>query len=310
MQDDGMTRSEPVETPEGEDAAEEEQGAEESGEVRKYKAAEFAEAIGWEPSDLYNDLLIPVGKGEVLSLGEMKDKYDGVAKAQAEVEAARAELEKQHQQLAAYQQQIAQRFQGSTQAIDEAQGEINGLKARYQQIDWEKVEAENPGLAANEKQKFGVALAQAKAKLEQAQGEFTQQQHQAMAQQAQAEDMKLIKLVPEWQDMSKFQEELPEINEYLYSIGFTPQDLQTVMHAGARRAFREAWLWNKHQGEVSKATEKVRQAPKPVMRPGGPSRRVVGDKTRDQLMDRARATGTQQDKLAAARAIMRASFQR
>ncbi len=118
-------------------------------------------------------------------------------------------------------------------------------------------------------------------------------------------------MVPEWQDAKVFRVEEPQISEYLISMGFTPQQLQSIVAAAPRAVARDAWLYRQHLQQVSTAKGKVRAAPKPVMRPGGgPGRKTISDKQAEQLTARARQSGRASDKLAAARAIVGTSLHR
>ncbi len=300
---------EPVEIPQSEGAdGEAEADAPATGEIpEKYKPADLAEAIGWEAKDLYNDLVVPMSSGESLSLGEMKDRYDGLTAREAEVNTAREKLEQQAQE---YQQQIAQAGQGMPEEIAKSIGQIEAIKASYVQHDWDALEKENPGQAANLRQKFAVALQQAQAEHQKLTSELQVKQQAEMQKTLIENDKRLLELVPEWKEPAKFQAEQAGIQEYLVSMGFTPVELQGVVHAGARAVARDAWLWRQHQDEVSKAKGRVRKAPKAVIRPGGPPKQVIADKRVAELENRARATGRQTDRLAAARAIVQSLSKR
>ena len=301
--------------PEPDDALDENpQGAELDGDTDapepveipdRYKAAELAEAIGWEPAELYNRLDVPIGNGETLSLGEIKDRFDGLAAQQAEVQQARTQLEQQ-------QQQLLQAQTGVSEEVQEAQGQIKSIEAQYSQVDWDALGKSDPGKAALLKQQFATAYAQAERGAQEAQTKFQQQQQQIAQQQLVEHDRRLMELVPEWKEHKTFTAELPQIQQYLVERGFAPQEIAGIYHAGARAVARDAWLWNQHKGQVKQAQKKMRQAPKPVMRPGqgAPAKQQRQDRRANDLEARAIRTGRNSDKLDALRAIVQTSRKR
>jgi len=274
----------------------------------KFKVAELAEQIGWEATDLYNDLVVPLVDGTSLTLGEMKDQYDQVAERRAEVEQAQAGLQQQYQQLQQYQQQLMSGAQAQTQEIAQAQGELIAIEQQYGSVDWDKLEQDDPGRAANLRQRFATAYAGAKQKLQETQQQHQQQAEQWHRQEIQRHNQALLEMVPEWKNQETWQKESQEIANYLLQSGFTAEELPQIYHAGARKVARDAWLWNQHKAQVGKAQEKVRKAPKKLMRPGQPKANTKAQDARvDQLKARAKQTGTQGDKIAAARAIVQSA---
>ena len=290
------------------DADEGEAVAEEAGD--RYKPAELAEAIGWDAPTLYNSLTVPLANGKSLTLGEMKDQFDGVLTQQAEVETARQQLANQYQELQQQQQQMVQGFQGVSQEIQEAQGQMRAIEAQYEQVDWDRMDKDDPGKAANVRQKFATAYSRAEAQLQKAQTEAEQAQYQVANEMRGREAQRLTSLVPDWKDMKKYEEEAPQIQQYLMSRGFNEQELATIFHAGAWAVARDAWLGQQGRQAVEQAKGKIRKAPRKIMRPGGPPRRQVAEKRVNALSARARQTGQPGDKLAAARAIVQQSLNR
>jgi len=307
------------ENPEGVvDTETETEVAETSGEVatdgksQTFKPAELAEAIGWEAKDLYDDLMVPVGNdGETLSLGAIKDRMDTLSNSETEVNEARRELQARFEQLHAHQQQLTAGFAGVSEEVGNAQRKLVGIEAQYSAQPWEQLDAENPGQAANLRQKYSAAYGAAEAEMQQAQAHQAQVQTQSYQQMVTAENQRLVGLVPEWKDMNLFRTEEPQISEYLISMGFRPDQLQGMTAAAPRAVARDAWLYRQHLKKVASAKGQVRAAPKPVLRPGGgPGRKTISDKQTDQLAARARETGRASDRLAAARAIVGTSLHR
>lgn len=278
---------------------------------QRYKVAELAEAIGWSAADLYNDLEVPIGGGKTLTLSEMKDQYEQVEQQRAEVEAARGEIQQQLEAVRNYQHQLVQGSQEVNAKVQEAQANKKAIELQYAQIDWEAAEQQDPGRAANARQKFATAYARAdaaeKKAVEEAEGERRKVFEQTVAQHNAA----LVQLVPEWKDQKTYQEEMPGIQQYLMSRGFQPQELEMIYDARARAIARDAWLWNQHKANVSKGADKVRRAPKKIIRGGrAPAVPSVTDRQVDALSQQALETGRTSDRLNAARAIVRSSIAR
>jgi prefoldin subunit 5 len=271
----------------------------------KYKIKEFAEAIGWEAADLYNDLIVPFGNGESMTLGELKNDRETLAQRQAEVQQAQAAIQQQYQQLQQQAQQLVTGQQQVSAEIENARGEVKGIEAQYANVDWEKMEEADPGRAANLRQKFATAYAQAQAKFENAQQQH-QQQVQATTQQLVAQHNQILaQALPEWRDPKVYQEEAPQIHQYLQQVGFSDQELESIFDWRARYIARQAWLWQKHQSQVQQATSAVRKAPKTIPRAGKarPQRQMQEQNVR-ALEQQAMRSGRRGDRLQAARAIL------
>ena len=272
---------------------------------RRYKPTELAEAIGWTPEELFSDLVIPLGEtGESVSLGEMKDRFAKLGESESQVTAARAALQAQYEAVMRHQQQADQGAMQVSQEVAAAYDKLKGIEGQYSSQPWEKLDAENPGQAANMRQKFSTAYGAAEAELAQARQVQAQAQEQGHRQMVAAENQRLLAMVPEWQDQAKFNEEEPQISAYLISQGFTREQLGGITAAAPRAVARDAWLWRRHLAQVGKATKAVKAAPKRVIRPGGPARQTISERQSRQLDARAIQTGRQQDKMAAGRAIL------
>jgi hypothetical protein len=195
----------------------------------------------------------------------------------------------------------------------EAVGTVKAIEAQYAQIDWDELDEKDPGRAANLRQRFATSYAAAKHQAEQVRSEEDQKRQQEQQQWFQQtlvqEDQRLMQLVPEWRDMETVKKEVPQINEYLFSMGYTPDELQHIVDGRARAIARDAWKWRQHQaqiGEVKKAVK--RKAPKPVLRPGrGRTATQTSERRVQALEQRAMTTQNQKDKLAAAREIFNQS---
>mgnify|MGYP001585241110 CR=1 FL=1 len=304
----------PLETEDDQDEAEAAESSDtadaEPPAAGKYKVAELAQAIGWTPADLYTDLIVPLGNGESRTLGELKNERDTWVKQQAEIHEAREFIRAQAEQLRQQQQQFFASAQSVSSEIDDARGEMRAIEAQYSNVDWDTLDRTDPGRAANVRQKFATAYAQAQTKLQQAEGEYHQTVAQSRQQMVQAEDQRTLQLIPEWRDAAVVQEELPQITQYLLSRGFTRSQLDTVFDAAARAVARDAWMYARQQQATKQAVDRVRKAPKRVLRGGKSNGTGTNERKLQALEQRALSTGHPNDKLNAARAILQSSLRR
>ena len=285
----------------------------EGEEPEQWKAAEFAELVGLTPEELYSSLVFQMGD-ERLTLGELKDRAQGtlppdIEAQRAEVEQARQQITQQWQELQQQQQSLLSGQQEVAQEIMDARGQKKAIEIQYSNVDWDKMDQEDPGKAALLRQKFAAAYAQSEAQIEQAQQKINAEQQQAVQQMIVREHGRLMQLVPEWKDRKAYEAEYPKVADYLVSRGFTPDELRTIYHAGAQAVARDAWLWNQHKQQIADAAKKVSRAPKRELRPvRAPAADLMRDKQVQELEARARQTGTQADRLSAARGIMQTAM--
>ena len=288
---------------EDEEAPEEQTEDAASAEEPKYRVNELAEAIGWDAKDLYENLQVPFADGTVLSLGELKAERDTLAQRQSEIEQARAAIAEQYQQLSQAQQQAMSgpALQGE---VAEAIGQMKAIEAQYANVDWDSLDKDDPGRAANLRQRFATAYAQAQQNVQQKEQEVQQKRQQYQQEMLQRHNQAIFQLVPEWKSPEVYNQEAPGIYRYLLDMGFNEQELMSIYDARARAIARDAWQWRTHQAAVTDAKKKVRQAPKKVMRPGKhrPATQM-SEKRLQQLEQRALQTQKPTDKLAAAREI-------
>jgi len=284
---------------------------EEGAEKHTYSAVELAAAIGWEAEDLYNDLVVPFANGESKTLGELKDGWEDVSRQQAEVQQAREQIQQQQQALQAQQQQLLSGQKQQSEELDTARSDILSIEAQYSNVDWAKLEAENPGQAANLRQKFATAYAQAQDAYKKAETAFTERQSQAMQQYRYENHQQLLEKVPEWKNPEVYRNDMDEMGQYLASTyGFTAQDLGAVSDWRHFDLIRKAFLYEKLKNKVETATQRIRAAPKQVLRAGKPQRLAQAHARQVQeLENRAVQTGRSADRLAAARAIVQSSRQ-
>ena len=266
--------------------------------------ADFARAAGWEPADLYN-LKLKLDNEEEIPLGEVKDRLQAYAREHTAVEEQTQRLREYEQQLQAQAQQYFDQRQTEGAESQSAREAMLQVEARYNSVDWDKLAQADPGRAAFLQQQLAVdyagakhAHAQAQAKEQQAQAQLYEQ---TRAQHAQA----LLQMVPEWRDQAKVQEEYPALQRYLAQQGFRGDEIESVYDARAITIARKAMLYDQGQTKMKETQEKVKAAPKPVVRPGGGVLRGAAEQAHiTALSGRARESGRREDKTAAAAAVL------
>jgi hypothetical protein len=294
---------------EDEDVSDEDESAAEDTPT-KWRLSEFAEATGLTVQDLYNDLLVPLGDGkEPVPLGELKHRVQALDEERSEVDQARAAIQQEYQQLQQQQQQFMQGTQAVSEEVRNANSKVAAIEAQYAQVDWEKLDETNPGQAANYRQKFATAYAAAQKELETAKQHEQQQREQAVQQAMVVHNQYLAEKLPHWRDPKVFEEESRQVAEALIKeLGWDPDELMSIYHGPARATAYWAWKGLMAEKQQKEAVGKVRKAPKKILRPGKPTTgKQRSERVLQQLESRAIATGRQDDKLAAARAIVQAS---
>lgn len=249
-----------------------EEPAEEQGK-EWYTPAELAEALGWEPSDLFTALRIPVDDAdEPISLEALKDGRHEVARTKAELEEQRQQLQQAQQQMA---QQYQQWLQGSgevSKEVQQAQHTMSEIEARYAQLkelEQKAIQEEDHktlSLVTNALIKIGGQYAGAQEALQTAQQRDMQARQQYLMQDRQRHDMALLERVPEWRDPEVAQRESDEIAQMLVQqAGFRPEEIGAIYDHRARWVARMALKGL----QAEQAKGQLRAAPKKVLRPGG-----------------------------------------
>jgi len=269
-----------------------------------HTVAEFAKAAGWEPEDLYA-LKVRLDTGEEIPLGQMKDALQQAARERAEVAAAKEQIAQRFQQL---QQQELQMVQGRQQLSDEvvaAQERIAQAQARYNSVEWEELAQSDPGRAALMQQQIAAEYAGAKRDLEQAYGKQQALQQQVIMRTVAENNERFLQAVPEWRNPEVAQRESAKLDGFLIEkLGFTPQELSTIYDARSRVVALMALRWFEHATSVKNTATTVRKAPKPVVTPGGQRPAPTQVRKLNSLMQKAKATRTREDQVAAVNALL------
>jgi len=295
--------NDPVETEESADAVGEneetqDEFAEEEAGGEIHNLADLARENEWDVDELYAlEVEMPDG-AEPVALGKVKDEITNVRRQAATLQ------QKVQEQSAMLQQAQAAQQQGQQvdQAVMQAQGEVQALNMQAQSVNWQELEKEDPGKAALMRQKFSEAIGVAQQKVGYAEQQSQQRNaYQSQQQLAQGQQY-LHQHIPEWNDAGVAKTERQEIAQMLVNEGYNPNDVGRIADPIAVKLARELVSLRKQVAGGRKAAEQVRQSPQKSLRGG-----KLGNKslTRERkLTERAKSTGSKNDTLAAARAIL------
>lgn len=207
------------------------------------------------------------GKEVEVPLSELKNGYQrqqDYTKKTMEVSEQRKAAEAEIQRAQYERHQYAQNLQNMRVQAEAA------LQSQ-QQIDWDRLIAENPQEALRQKH----LMDQRQAQLQQVYAE-----QQRMAQLIQADQMqgyqrhlseqhqRLVDTLPEWKDGAKAKAESAAIRDYLLTQGYDANTLNQVSDARAVIIARKAMLYDQLITKADAATKKVATLPTRVEQPG------------------------------------------
>lgn len=272
---------------------------------------DLAEAIGVDPTTLYDLEFTLAGTGESLKLGEVKDRLQSIQQVQEKARAEREALQQERQQWQQQAQQWLATQQQQSAELDKARLEALQAEADMARVDWEAFEKADPGRAALEYAKMLRRQQAAQASFQTAQQTVQQQQWQAQQQwqqqqqQLRAEhDAKLLERIPDWRDPQKQQAELEAIWKWnVENYGFTPEELATAVDWRTRDMIRKAYLYD--QLNAKKVT--LEKTPKQILK-AGLLKKPVADERIQALKSKAQKTRDRGDQVKAAQAILERAF--
>ena len=291
------------------DSDEQLQGAEtkneESESYQLTSLNDLATQIGVEPSDIYN-LTMPVtdqntGERIEVTLGEYKDGFTALQRAQkAEEQAqlAKAELEAQRNKLATeYQKSSEQTAQYLNMAEQMLLNEFNG-------VNWEQLKATDPNkylLVRQDLQEKQNAINNIRNKAAQDYENRAQQvkkdREQQLQELYQREQMNLHRALPELANEKTKAETAKNISEYLLTIGFTPEEINSVSDHRVLVLAHKASKFDaiKNTGETAK--KKVAKiGNKKILQPGAKqSKKQQQNDQTQKLRARLKKTGNHRD---------------
>ena len=173
---------------------------------------------------------------------------------EAELQAVRAEREQYAQLLGALEAQVQQAAQPN--------------------IDWERLYQEDPiewvrqREVMRENQEKAAAIQSEKQRLAQL---SQQEQAQFMQQKLQQEQEALLAAIPDWKDAKKAQAEKALLVEFGQKIGFTPEELKSVVDHRAVLMLRKAALYDQLMSKRGNIKPVTNNGPRPV-KPGAAGR--------------------------------------
>ncbi|MEW8048943.1 MAG: hypothetical protein AB2792_19810 [Candidatus Thiodiazotropha sp.] len=169
-----------------------------------------------------------------------------------------------------------------------------GLIAEYN-IDWNALRTENPAEFAAKRQEFQERYSQiqnAKAATQQQQQALTEQQ---LAELYQKESVALLDKIPTWSDESVAKQEMEGVNEYLLTMGYSKEEIASVLDHRAVAIARDAMLYRKQKSNIEIAKKKVVKKPK-VMKPGkGKAQQNEKSEATKQKLSKLKKTGSTDD---------------
>lgn len=173
---------------------------------------------------------------------------------EAELQAVRAEREQYAQLLSALETQVQQVAQPN--------------------IDWDRLYQEDPiewvrqREVMRENQEKAAAIQSEKQRLAQI---SQQEQAQLMQQKLQQEQEALLAAIPDWKDAKKAQAEKAMLVEFGQKIGFTPEELKSVVDHRAVLMLRKAALYDQMMSKRGNIKPVTNNGPRPA-KPGAAGR--------------------------------------
>lgn len=173
---------------------------------------------------------------------------------EAELQAVRAEREQYAQLLSALETQVQQIAQPN--------------------IDWDRLYQEDPiewvrqREVMRENQEKAAAIQSEKQRLAQI---SQQEQAQLMQQKLQQEQEALLAAIPDWKDAKKAQAEKAMLVEFGQKIGFTPEELKSVVDHRAVLMLRKAALYDQMMSKRGNIKPVTNNGPRPA-KPGAAGR--------------------------------------
>jgi len=104
--------------------------------------------------------------------------------------------------------------------------------------------------------------------------------------------------LPDWRDSTKRGAEQREIAQHLISLGYSPDELNSLTDHRAVLIARKAMLWDRAQAVKSKQAQEVKTPPKAIKPGTANSPTNAKQQQVQQLAQRAKRTGRDDDVLA------------
>lgn len=219
-----------------------------------YTIASLSEQIEVEPEFLYGVQIPMDGENEPISIGDLKNKYQDVIR---ERDALSTKVDGMAEEVtnAGAASQFGQQV---SQKMMQAQAHKEAIVLQYQQVDWNKLETDDPGQAALHRQKYQQAFNQAESSIQEAQ-QAQAQQRQAYMQTATTE---MYKIIPEWLDVGVMKSDQDGIRALLLAEGVPNQAIDQISNPIELKMVRELMQLRAEKAAATGAVKKVLAAPK------------------------------------------------
>lgn len=265
---------------------------------------ELPDAMGWQPEDFYK-LKLKTDAGEVYTWSEVKDSLQQT-KAQREELAAKETallakeqaIYQQRQQVAPISQEVAA-AQSNVTAISQA---YNQVMAGMQQLEQD---SDTDGLvrAQSELLRLNGLYGQAQQQLQQAQEQQQLTQQQGFIQHRAQQAKLLADKLPVFGEAESRKTAANELKTYLLGEGATEQEVSGLVDARTVSLFYKAMLYDKHQKEVKKTSQALRDGTIKRIIKGKHVKAVPSRERNAKVIERAIGSHRESDKRAAFRAV-------
>lgn len=301
----GLLNSAPLEEPE--QALEEELEspdliASEEGEPANEEASiqslsDLATALEVDLDDLLNVEAATKIDGQVgrVKLGELLSSYQQqghITRTQQALSEERTKLNTEH---TSRMSAVDKTHADATALLEVAKEFILG---EYKGINWEKEFAEDPAAAGPRYFAFQQRIAafnDAVAKQAIAHGERTQQRNVSQAEYAQQELRALYNAVPQWADHKVATADKTRIEKYALDLGFTPQEIGTVLDHRQIRVLHDAARYAELKGVRAPTLNKGVKPAAPTARVGARAAQGLSSVNLSKAKARLKATGDVHD---------------
>lgn len=210
-----------------------------------------------------------------------------------------ADYTQKTQALADERRQFEQESQSVKQQRGQLEQLIQDVTARITEltpppVDWERLRATDPIEFASQwaqHQMRQQEMAQYQQAAEYLAGQKAEEQAAAQREAVSQEAEKLIEAIPEWKDPGKARAEKQKLRDYGRSLGFTDQEIASVLDHRVVVLLRNAQKYEDMMKQKPVAKARIESAP--VLKPGTTSRPKVTELTR--MKQRLAKTGRVED---------------
>ena len=267
---------------------------------------ELIEAQEWDP-EWAQSLRVGVkidGEAGEASIDDLVRSYQTQEAATRRLEEAKARAAEIRQEATQQQEAVRAQMAVLGTLFQQVEGQV---AAEFQGVNWEKLEADDPGeyarlkiRKAEREGQLGQMKAQALSQYQQALGQQQQQEQAKQQERLQAEQQALHAALPHWSDPQVAKAEQEALVSHLTSLGFSQED---VLGASDHRLILlalDAMKYRESQAKADVTAKKVAKVPK-VLKPGAPKSPQQASQAQEaSLRARIRNGGRSEDAIRAA----------